>query len=159
MSEKNNGVAITKIEDEINKLFDGELKETALEFVAYLNANQLTPRLCSPTYWYIPFNECNLCLIFLKPNELGFSFFLGDYIGEFDENFTATVQKHVKICTPCHDCIYGKEATIFGKEYTNVCSQGTIEFINPNFEYIKILIECSKKIAPHSKSWHAHNLH
>ena len=150
-----------KIENDILELFDGELQENALKFVAYLNANQLTPKQDGPGDWKIPYKEFHLCMIQIESNKWTFTFFFGDYSGEFDEGFITTVQGHVNICESCHDgCTGGIDKTIFGKEYINTCSQLTIQFENPNektLEYIKTLIECSKEIAPHSESWHAHN--
>ncbi len=35
----------TKIEDAIVELLDGEIKENALKFAAYLNENHLTPNM------------------------------------------------------------------------------------------------------------------
>ena len=162
MSDKNNGDDIAKVmEDDILELFDGELKETALKFAAYLNVSQLTPKQDGPTDWKIPYKECHLCMIQLEPNSWRFTFFFGDYSGEFDKIFITAVQNHIKFCNRCNDgCIFGKDAAIFGKEYQNVCSQLTIQFENPNtkiLEHIKVLIEYSKKNAPHNVSWHAHN--
>lgn len=161
MSEKNNEATIKKIENEINELFDSDLKETALDFITYLNENQLTPKSWCPKCWKIPCKDYYICMIQLERNKWIFTFFFNDYSGEFDERFIKTVQEHVKICTLCNDgCTSGIDTTIFGKEYLNVCSQLTIQFENPNsntLEYIKALIKYGKKIVPQSKSWHAHN--
>jgi len=162
MSDKNNGDDIAKVmEDDILELFDGELKETALKFAAYLNVSQLTPKQDGPTDWKIPYKECHLCMIQLEPNSWRFTFFFGDYSGEFDQDFIAAVQENVQTCKRCHDgCIFGKDTTIFGKGYINACSQLTIQFDNPNdetLEHIKKMIEYSKKATPHSESWHAHH--
>jgi len=148
-----------KIEDDILELFEGELQQAALKFAAYLNANQLTPKNTGLRCWKIPYEDCHLCMIQLEPDNWKFTFFFGDYDGEYGNGFVTTVQEHVKICTCCNDgCSGGKAATIFGKEYKDICSQLAIQFKNPDsnsLEHIKTLIECSKITAPHSASWHS----
>ena len=155
------------MEDVILEIFDGELKETALEFAACLHANGLTPKVWRPEWvqnnycWRIPYEERYLCKIQLEPNKWTFTFFFGDYSGEFDEGFITAVQENVKICTSCHDsCTSGMDTMIFGKEYKNACSQLTIEFANPDsntVEHIKSLIEYSKKIEPLHEAFFAYN--
>jgi len=152
-----------KIEEKIFELYDGELREVALKFFAYLNENQLTTKPDDTLGGKIPFNECYLCEIRCEePNKMEFHFWFGDYSGEFDEGSASSVQEHLRFCKACHSpCTGGIDTTIFGKEFKNVCSQHTIVFENPNYkelEYIKILIEYSKNIVSDSLSYHAHTL-
>ena len=152
---------VPKVEDDILELLDGEVKEAALKFAAHANVNQLAPKRWRPRCWKIPHNGCHLCMIQLEPNTWRLTFFFGDYNGKFDERFVAVVHEHVRICTRCHDgCTFGKDTTVFGKEFKNVCSQLTLQFENPNndaLECAKALLEHVKKNPPGNDSWHAHH--
>jgi hypothetical protein len=166
MSEKNN-TSLDKeqtesgpqIEGEILELLDGDLKKTALGFVSYLSANQMTPlQWFGPNYWRIPYEKNYLCGIVVNKNRWRFWFFLGNYSGEFEEGFIKAVQDSVRPCVSCtDDCPKGKNTMVFGKEFLNICFQFPVQFENPNdntLEYIKELIEYWKEVAPHSDSWH-----
>jgi len=150
-------------EDKIHECLDGEVKQIALNFVDYLKENQLTT--LSDTYEgnavKIPYNAKNLCKIWLNPNEIQFHFWFGDYSGESDEDFKAAVQARVGFCDICHQgCTGPFDVPIFGKELKNVCSQHTIAFTNPDnkaLEYVKMMLEYSKKIVPDSVSYHANH--
>ena len=152
---------ILKIEDDILELFDGGLKETALKFAAYLNENQLTPKQDGPADWKIPYEQYHLCMIQPELNKWTFTFFFGDYSGEFDEDFITTVQEHIQICASCHDgCTGGIDTTVFGKDIKNVCSQHPIQFNNPtegDLKHIKNMLEFSKTYVADSVSYHANN--
>lgn len=150
-----------EIEEEIIKLLDGDLKESAMGFVAYLRANQMTPRQWfGPNYWRIPYEKNYLCGIHMKKDIWRFWFFSGDYSGEFDKGFIKAVQDGVKQCVSCtDDCPKGKDTIVFGKEFSNTCFQFPVQFENPDgstLEYIKELLEYWKEVAPHSDSWHCH---
>lgn len=149
-----------QIEEEIQELLAGDLKKTALEFVAYLRANQMTPRQWfGPCYWRIPYEKNYLCSILMSKDKWRVFFFSGDYKGEFEVEFIKAVQDSVMPCISCtgDDCPKGIEMTVFGKEFTNTCFQFPVQFVNPNgrtLDYIKQLLEFWKGIAPHSDSWH-----
>ena len=150
-----------QIEEEILELLEGDLKEAALGFVAYLRANQMTPRQWfGPTYWRIPYGNNYLCSILMNKNKWRIFFFSGDYKGEFEEGFIKTVQGSVTPCISCvDDCPKGKDMTVFGKEFTNACFQFPVQFVNPDgstLEYVKELLKYWKEVAPHSDSWHYH---
>jgi AAA+ ATPase superfamily predicted ATPase len=158
MSEQKN---YNKIEDAIIENLDGELKETALKFAAYLNENQLTPNMSA--WGKIPFNGYNLGWMRVEgKNEWLFEIFNYLKFGEFndgDEEFNKTVHDHVNICdAPCHDeCWRAKDVKVFGKEFKSVCSQHSRAFVNPDgktIEHIKKLIEYSKKTVPYEQQYH-----
>ena len=148
------------IEDVINKHLEGELKEQALEFVPWLKANGVTKWRNNPMDWKLPYGEHYPCMIQFDPNQWRFTFFAGDYSGDFEEGFAKAVQDNVKPCTSCHGgCIFGRDITIFGKEFTNACSQLTVQFENPDaatLDHIKKLFEYWRTAEP-SDSWHYHN--
>ena len=158
-----------KIEDEILEVLDSELREDALGFAAYLNANQLTPRLWfGPGYWRVPFGEYYLFGIHmygLNPhahkNGWVFWFFSGDYSGEADEDLIKLVRDNVGYCVKCSsDCkAQGVNMTIFDKEYTKICCQFPVRIENSDnetLEKVKKLVDFWKEVAPHSDSWHCH---
>lgn len=150
-----------RIEDEILELLDGDLKEIALGFAAYLRANQLTPRQWfGPGYWRVPHEKDYLCGIVVNQNRWRVWFFSGDYSGELDKGLIGAVHDSVRPCVSCvDDCPKGKDMTVFGKVFTNTCCQFPVQFENPvgsTLEYMKRLIEYWKDAAPRSDSWHAH---
>jgi len=153
---------IPNFEDKILECLDGELKQTALNFINYLKENQFRPlpATCENSY-KIPYDGKNLCKVWVNPNEIQFHFWFGDYSGDFYDDFKTAVQERVGFCDVCHaECTGPFDVSIFGKELKNVCSQHTIAFTNPDnktLEYIIMMIEYSKKIVPDSVSYHAHN--
>ena len=157
MSENPTAVLESKIEEYL----DGEVKETALKFVDYLNDNQLTalPDTYEKNAVKVPYNGKNLCKIWFHPNEIQFHFWFGDYSGAFDEDFKTAVQERVSFCDVCHEgCTGSFDVSIFGKALKNVCSQHPIAFTNPNsviLEYVKTMVEYSKNIVSDSVSVHA----
>jgi hypothetical protein len=151
-----------QIEEEILELLEGDVKETALGFVAYLKANHMTPRQWfGPYYWRIPYEQFYLCSLFIEKDRWRVFFFTGDYAGELEEDLVKTIQDKVMPCVSCEgdDCPKETTMTIFGKEFANACFQFPIQFANPDahtLEHIKVLLEYWKAAAPHSHSWHAH---
>jgi len=145
-----------EIEKEIRKYLDGDLKERALEFAAWLRANGMAPQGGK-----IPYGGKYLCMIQIEQKQLWrLTFFMCDYSGDYDEGFTRAVQDHLQFCRACHDpCTGGMDITVFGNEYKNVCSQLTVQFENPDadtLEHIKQLLEYWKAV-PDTVSWHFHN--
>jgi len=159
---------VPKIEDEIRARLDDGLKQSALKFIAYLNANQMTPKQWfGPGFWHIPWGNNYLFGIHLygynsaaNNNGWVFWFFTGDYSGEADKELINLVQKSAGSCVKCSgDCQQGMKMTFFGKDYTNICCQFPVRIENADgetLEKVKKLIEFWKEIAPRSKSFHAH---
>ena len=163
-----------EIEKAIRKYLKGEQMERALEFVAYLNKNQLTPKIPKRYHGFhygkIPYNGYYLGWIVVEPNKWEFQIFNFSHLGEIhddDEEFIAAVYEHINPCThscgcPCVEpCQNAKETTIFGKKFCNVCFQHTQGFVNPDEKtlgYIKKLIEYSKKAIPHKEIYHCNHL-
>lgn len=149
-----------RIEDELLELPDGDAKENALAFAAYLNANRLAPRRWfGPGYWRVPHEGNYLCGIVVDRQRWRVWFFWGDYGGEFDGALLRTVHDAVRPCVRCtgDDCPKGREAAIFCENFSDVCFQFPIQFENPNaaeLDCIKELISYWKGVAPYSDSWH-----
>lgn len=87
----------------------------------------------------IPYNGYYLGWMLVKKGEWLFQIFnyldFGEstHSAEDDEEFKKAVYGHVNICDmPCHDeCWRAKDVKIFGKEFKSVCSQHSLDFINP----------------------------
>ena len=151
MSENNTP---PKIEDEIIKRYEGDIKETALEFVAYLHEHNMTPQQWfGPEIWKTPYEgKYYFFGIFMNvPGKFRMYFYRCDYNGESDKEYIKTVHDHVKPCVSCGgECAPGMDMTIFGKEFPNTCFQFPIQFENPDvgtLEHIKKLIEYWKGVA------------
>lgn len=162
-----------KIEDAIIAFLDGDAQKNALRFAAYLNENEL-PLIPLPYEMdngktvggKIKHNGHYLGWMLVKENgEWLFQIFnfldFGQSIhsSERDAAFIKAVHDHVSICgAPCHDeCWRAKDAKIFGKEFKSVCSQHSLDFVNPDektIEHIKKLIEYSKKTMPYAQQYH-----
>ena len=158
-------------EDTINELLTDEAKKNALDFVAYLRANEIAPQGSSGCEVF-SFQNKPVCVVFVNgaeeipgpwtiwhsgydpkysPNEIpdGED---ADKIGltdiSVDEQLKRIAWDHVNICGRC-GCGRqpGRHTTIFGKEFDNVCTS-TLAFTNPDVEtlqYVKKLTEVMKK--------------
>jgi len=166
-----------KIEDAITDFLEGELQESALKFAAYLNENELSPTLLpykmdngKTIGVKIPHDGHYLgWMLVKKSGEWMFQIFnfldFGESVhgDEKDEEFKKAIHDHVSICgKPCHDeCWRAKDVKIFGKEFKSVCSQHSLDFVNPEgktIEHIKKLIEYSKKTTPYIQQYHPNHL-
>ena len=157
-----------KIENAILGMRDGSAKNNVLQFVAYLNEEQLTPVKCSwiDGKWKIPFGDYYLGWINISAANWSYENFnylqFDEYVDD-DQDFSEYIHKHVKICNkPCHDECWGAmDVMVFGKQFDNVCSNHGRAFSNPSkktIEYIKKLIGYNKKIMPREHIYHCHNL-
>ena len=164
---------LSKVEGAIIEYLDGKQQKNALQLVAYLNDNGLSP-IALPYEMdngntigcKIPHEGHYLGWVLVKKNgEWAFQIFnfldFGESIhsDEKDESFKKAVHDHVSICkAPCHDeCWRAKDAKIFGREFKSVCSQHSLDFINPDEKtmgHIKKLIEYSRKTKPYDQQYH-----
>lgn len=171
MTNSNNGSlknnqedTVPQIQTEIHRFLDGNLKERALEFAAYLDLNQMTPRRWfGPGYWRVPYGENYLCCIVIDQDRWRFWFLKGDYNGNIDARYEQVIHDHVRPCIPCTtDCQFGKDIAVFGKAFENTCFQFPIQFENPDantLHTVKALIAYWKDVAPRSDSWHVRDSH
>jgi len=174
VDNENSYISKITIEDYIIEYLDGELQEKALEFLTYINENQFPLKMPGYTQRYakFSFNEYYLGWIGVPEKNkwyveiFNFSNFVG-LDGE-DEEFIATVHKHINPCShsccgSCPEpCQIAKEGmTVFGKKFCNVCFQHTHGFENPDDKtigYIKKLIEYRKNVVPQEYIYHCNNL-
>jgi len=145
----------------VRKHLNGDLRDRALQFAAYLNESGLTPKQWfNQDFWRIPYKDYYLCGIKLYKDGWVFWFWSGDYSGDTGEGLTKFVQENVTACIDCvgeDHCKKGKDTTFFGKEYTRTCIQFPLQINNPDgstLEQIKQLLEFWKTAAPNDTSWH-----
>jgi len=138
-----------KIEDVACEFLDGEKLKNALNFVAYLRTNKMSPVWASWNHWRISSKGRGVCSV--KIGLPGFSSRYNAWRIEFqssgfddekllpDERLKEIVWANVKNCKHCANCIPTPCKTILGKEFERSCN---IEFWNPGIEEI----ECAKQV-------------
>ena len=140
------------IEDIINDTFKGETRKNALDFVAFLRENKMSPLNTSNNGWKVSSKACVVCYIWID-SEAG-TFSLNPFIGEYAPNSLSDELKEIvwankrSTCQPCHviigdgyNCSY-KLNTVFGKDFSDACAR-SIGFKNPDakeYECLKALI-------------------
>ena len=153
LSFKEQKVLKLKIEDEIPKYLDGEMKQSALDFIAYMRANRMQPTWQSSDSWKANYKGQNVCVIRLSKgswrvvprisrwNKLIDSY--NKYEKEItEEGLKGIVIANINICRSCAGCGPGWEMTFFGKEHKNVCHNVPVQYVNPG----EAEINCIKKI-------------
>lgn len=154
MSEKNNGNARVELEDVINDVLTGSTLKNALDFAAFLRANEIT---CGESYGDIRYKDKGVCYMHIDGKaEVPGPWTIwtdGEYCEEredmpMDEHMKEIARAHVNFCASCGgDCSPGKSATIFGKTFDNVC-HSVMAFTDPDEEAlacVKKLLEMKKR--------------
>lgn len=147
MSEK---AAKPKIEDVINSVLSGNTQQNALNFVAYLRENKMSPVWSAANAWKVTYKTFTVCFIRLHGTayyhnlEPG-SWHVLPFIGEYDGNLLPDGQKKIvwankKKCQKCGQCALPL-ATIFGEKFVTAC-EGSVLFINPD----AAAVDCAKKL-------------
>ena len=143
-----------KIEDVIVDFLSGDSLKNALDFIAYLKENKMSPQWSATNSWKVSFKAHNVCFIRLSGAvhyhslEAG-SWHIRAFIGEFEDylpdDYKEIVWSNIRYCNKCSSC-NGKRMVIFGKEIDNVCDSIVVK--NPSAK----AIECIKKIIPMRKN-------
>ena len=142
-----------KVEDVILDLVTHEHQKLALDFVAFIRANKMTPAWASQNAWKVNYRGKVLCYIRtagtahyhnLDDRSWHVTFAVySDYV--YDVAVPIESIQHiwdkVNHCTRCNNCIPANQLTINGKRFDNVCHQWLV-IKNPNEE----LLECIKKL-------------
>ena len=151
-------MAEQKIEDFINEVLTGDAQKNALDFAAYLRANEMLFERGKgywegKLYWLIKYKNKYVCFILIgteeKPGPGPWTIWSDDsssnWFEDFplDERIKEIAWKNVDFCGNCGGCRSktGTRKTIFGKEFNNVC-RTTMRFIDPDVE----ALECVKKM-------------
>jgi len=162
-----------KIEDAILELLDGDNQQNALNFVAYLRTNKLTPRWTATNAWGVKYKGKNLISIRINGNaepkvyyglehgawHIG-HWYLNEWLlnnpTEFEDlsncdKFKAFIWANLYPCKHCLSCKPGHSRTYFGKRFESVCA---FRVENPNadgLEFAKKLLECKKEFISNRK--------
>ena len=141
-----------KIEEEIIAQLGGDLQKNALDFIAYLKESGMTPDAThSSAFRYF---DKWVCILIIMPidGKIGWTIFDNPLCGReydlpVDDDLKEFAWKHVNIC--CHFTSGGKycgcgnqpgkHATIFGKEFDNVCTS-EVAFSNPDAGALKKIV-------------------
>jgi len=158
MSNQNNETTKLKIEERINNVLSGDTLNNALDFAAFLRANELSPELHdSGDGWSILYRNDSIGFILVNgvaeipgPWTVWFnSCDFGDN-GSVDDDLKETAWAHASICghfssggkvCGCGDQP-GFHRTIFGKVFENRC-HSPLMFTNPDaktLEHVKRLM-------------------
>lgn len=155
MDEKN-------IEEIINEDLSLNDKAVALNFISYLRENELEFVRDRRGYWkeriyfWVQYKKDCVCFIAISdPDEpenrwtvwsddMSFDFLTDQ---EVDDKLKNTAWKHVDLCAHCGSCSGGRNKTVFGKEFSNVCGC-TFRIDNPDRNdliFMKKMVEIRKK--------------
>lgn len=143
-----------RIEDALSDSLSGDIKETALDFVAYLRLNKMSPAWTSPNSWKVSYKSNGVCYIKLGYGSWQINFH-GSFNKDYENIFTdvkvkETAWANVKYCIKCNaNCIAAEKwehASVLGKEFDNLCKNIRIVMLNPGTE----AIVCAKKLAEKS---------
>ena len=147
-----------KIEDFINDALYDDAQKIALDFVAFLRANDMqfersaTNYWADKLYWYMKFQDEFVGFILVNgygsvgddTEPEGWIFWSDNYNSDIfadfplDERTKEIAWNHVDFGT----CGGGLTVKLFGKEFDPVCNGTTFRFNNPNAEEL----ECMKKL-------------
>jgi len=125
-----------------------ELKETALDFAAFLQANDFVP---FGEHGAVTYGDTVICYMHLdssnEPPGPWTIWLEGDY-STVPENFDIcdsikeTAWSNVNICASCGGgCSPGKRVNIFGRDFDNVCN-AAMAFTSPD----AVALECVKEL-------------
>ena len=150
-----------KIEDVICDVLTGDEQKNALDFVAFLRANKMSPGWASTNSWAISYKKQRICFIrmsgtahyhdleggFWHINHVNYGCInLVSYPDEWeqyisDEKLKDMVWNQIRTCKKCYNCKGVKAVVIFGKQFDDVC-QNWLFMKNPDVD----ALNCAKKI-------------
>jgi len=150
-----------RIEEVISDVLRDEARKNALEFIAYLRANNIMIEDSDNYFWHPTYRAKGLCTINVEINDDGASLdtFINDLPGAWiasansgecvDERTKEIIWANLRPCeiTGCGDCSPGISKIILGKEFNNLCGS-FLGIYDPDAE----TIECMKKIIDGLKS-------
>ncbi|GHV16504.1 hypothetical protein FACS189425_00900 [Clostridia bacterium] len=161
------------IENHIYETLTDNEQKYALEFVAYLRANNMLfvrglGYWEDKRYWWLKYKDESVCFVLLngygekahKDEPEGWIIWSDDSGANSFEDYPIDEQAkevawgNVDYCGHCGgECEGGKHKTVFGKGFEKVCNT-IFRFDNPNAE----MIECAKKIVEIRKSYILRNI-
>ena len=161
MAEKNNENSCCKIEAALREALSGDALKNALEFMAFLRANNM---LAGGAHGEISYKGECICYMHIdgssqKPGPWTI-WTEGDYSAEQEWNPTNAHLKeiawaNVNICTSCGcGSQPGKRKVIFGKEFDHVCNADMAFYVpdSRTLECVKYLLTMRKNLIDQSKT-------
>ena len=152
------------IESHINNSLIGEAVKNALDFVAYLEDQDMqfelstTDYWLNKQYWYVKYQNEFVGFILINGNNPvrdetepeGWVFWSDNYNSNFfadylvDETIKEIAFHHVDFGT----CGGGIKVKVFGKEFSPVCNGTTFRFDNPSMEEVSVMkkLVCVRKL-------------
>ena len=146
-----------KIEGIINELLDGDRRQRALDFVAYLRANKLNPCYASYNTWWVNYKGKRLISLRVGCNEsvryglTSGSWHIGHWLQGFsfpddiDDELKQFIWANALPCIHCQSCAPGHSGDILGRHFDSICY---FRIENPNAEGLELakkLLEYKKK--------------
>jgi len=132
------------VEDIIPEYLDGDMKKNALDFVAWLRNNKMSPAWASANAWKVSYKSKSVCYLrlrFLDRKLNNYSWvietFFSDRIKYCDllksEGLLEHLSNNVWHCHGCgreppHNCGMRRNVTDLGKEVKGVCGNNYLKF-------------------------------
>ena len=160
MLEENEKKTFLVIEDNINNCLSGDVAKLALDFVSFLESNEMMIELNmfwnqQGNFWFAKYKGIEGVCFILVDGSVDIPGSWEIFTGESDESapecntddekLKAMAWQHINFCggADCGGiCSPGTQKTILGKEFDNVCGSA-MAFHNPNAEtvgYVKKLM-------------------
>ena len=144
-----------QIEDVISNFLSGDALKNASDFIAFLRINKLNPRWSATCNWTVKYKGKNLLILRLHGSAWQYDLEVGswhiDYKGfGFLDRFTSCnitkdfLYSNIRYCINCCACSPGRNITVLGKQFNNVCR---LVIKNPDAE----ALECVKKLIEANK--------
>jgi len=132
--------------------FDGEIKNTILDFAAYLRANKMPPQWAAINSWKFLYKKERIGYIRLINGSWFFAYSIptkkekseelypanltiDEKFEEYavSENLKKYILDNLKDCTTCISIghCHPKNLNMFGREFKNICWNGNLSFKNP----------------------------
>jgi hypothetical protein len=153
MPKRNSSGGFKKLEGKIKRALSGDMLKNALDFVAYMKANEMTLDIVTTVFSFLGKEVCCLTLDGNSHPAGPWSIYWMEYdIYEqddfkVDEQLKKFALDHIHFCSTGHcDNSPGKPRMIFGNQYENVC-YCCLQFCMPDaeaLENIKKLVELRK---------------
>ena len=143
------------IEDVFKEKLAGKNQQNALDFIAFLRKNEMSPKVADENCWTFSYSDGaeHVCVLCIYPDEdgIGWTIFDNPLTSKYDdfqvdEKLKEFALANVKICAvsqglPC-GCGNepGRRKTVFGKVFDNVCTS-EVGFRNPDDESLKKIMQ------------------
>jgi len=145
-----------KIEDMISEYLDNGMKKLALDFVDFLRTNKVQLRLIvnvNSLFWKAYYKSKVVCALKIANNSwtispINWPLTQCDYSSGYDRiindvKLKKAMWNNINYCKGCNKKDIPVRASVFGKEFDNVCWMVNVNFIDPDADAVK----CAKIIA------------